>query len=896
MAGRHARLPIRGAMVVLLCAVPALEQPAFAQAVQEVQPGRRPDEPELVLLEVRLDDNRLADAIPSYQSGRETYLPLGELARLLTLAIRTQPVQGRAEGFILAEERSFHLDAARAVVTLSGRIESYDRPLVRVLTDDIYVAGSLLSRWLPLDLDIDLSSLTLRVRPRETLPLQARLQRERLGPRTGARGYEDPGYPVHPLPYRLLGVPFIDQTLSLGLKTGQGRQRSANYTAYLTGDLGATEASVYVSSTREDPSPDVRFTLARHDPDAGLLGVMRARSVMFGSGVSSPSVVNIAARSPIGKGVGWLLSSRPLNQPTAFDRHTLQGDLPPGWDVELYYNDALVGFQAFRPDGRYSFDDQPLSYGVNDFRLVFHGPLGQQRVERQSFVLEQSAIPAGEFYYTLAQHRDSRGEIRAVSDFEWGLNKSLAATASLVRLPALVGAPPGSAGGTYGRVGMRLFGPPFIATTDFHSSPGGGWLNESGLKTRLGSFALSYTHIQANDRFASEVFLPSSDPLRTRDTFRVDGSIPTGLVPRLPVTLELLREQFASGTRTLGAAARVSAYYRGTSVSNQLTWQSFQGRAVASGSLQVSRRVGAMGLGALAAYTLKPDSKFDSVVLTADWRLSSGYLVNLGVVRSMANRETLVNAGLNKDFGSYGLGLTASRSSRGGVAVGLQLFVAMGRDPRTGKWWFDALPKADGGAASVRVFVDNNGDGVMDSADEPVENASIMLNGARAPVRTDAAGLAFLGRIPVHQHVDVALDAQSLEDPMWQPQTPGLRIVPRPGTVAQLEFPVVATTEVEGNVWLQQGAAKRGIANVVIEVMDLQRQVVASTRSSTDGYFVVTGVRRGSYLVRISPEQLAPLGIIEPGMRSITVKPDGALVSGVDFLLQKADAAPEGKP
>jgi len=25
---------------------------------------------------------------------------------------------------------------------------------------------------------------------------------------------------------------------------------------------------------------------------------------------------------------------------------------------------ALVGFQAFRPDGRYSFDDQPLNYGV----------------------------------------------------------------------------------------------------------------------------------------------------------------------------------------------------------------------------------------------------------------------------------------------------------------------------------------------------------------------------------------------------------------------------------------------------------------------------------------------------------------------------------------------------
>jgi hypothetical protein len=152
-----------------------------------------------------------------------------------------------------------------------------------------------------------------------------------------------------------------------------------------------------------------------------------------------PSVANIAGRSPTGKGYALTLSNRPITQPTSFDRHTLRGDLPPGWDVELYFNESLVGFQTSRADGRYSFDDQPLAYGLNEFRLVFHGPLGQQRVEKQSFLLEQSSTPPGAFYYNLAQHQDSVGQPRSVAQFEWGMNKYLTGTGGFVRLPTLAG-------------------------------------------------------------------------------------------------------------------------------------------------------------------------------------------------------------------------------------------------------------------------------------------------------------------------------------------------------------------------------------------------------------------------------------------------------------------------
>ncbi|MCJ7603740.1 MAG: hypothetical protein MUO63_19850 [Desulfobulbaceae bacterium] len=869
-------------------------------------PLRRGDDLNLVLLEVRLDEDVLAEAITTYQYGQETFLPLGELARLLTLAIRTQPEQGTADGFVLSEARGFSLNVAQARLTLADQTQVFDPALVRLQSDDIYVASALLSRWLPLDFEVDLSSLTLRVRPRERLPLQARLERERLGAKAGARrGYEDPGYPCQPMPYRLLGVPFIDQTFGVGLRTGNGsRQTSANYTAYLTDDLLGMESSLFVSSTKQDPSPDLRFTLARYDPDAGLLGPLRARSVMFGNGILAPSVVNITSRSQTDNGYGLTLSNRPITQPTSFDRHTLQGDLPPGWDVELYFNEALVGFQTSRADGRYSFDDQPLTYGANEFRLVFHGPLGQQRVEKQSFLLEQSSTPPGAFYYNLAQYQDSAGQSRSVGQFEWGLSKYLTGAGGFVRLPALAGTSTNTATGAginsgdgqfYTNLGLRAFWQSFIVSSDFYRSPNGGVLNESGIKTRVGGIAMSYSRTWLND-FSSELFLSSADPLRTRDKVRLDGAIAAGFLRRLPVSLELQREQFQSDNRNLAMTGRVAAYVNRTSVTNQLTWQKSGGNTSASGALQLSRRLGVIGLNGQLGYSLEPQTKLETVALSGDKRLGEAYLLNLDLARSVSSGETMYTAGLNKSLGSYGLGLSTSYSSCGEFAVGLQLFIAMGREPRQAQWRFSALPKADSGAASARVFLDNNANGVMDSGEEPIENVAMTVNGSRAPVRTDAAGIAWLNRLPIRQDVDIAVDTQTLEDPYWVPQRKGVRLVPRPGHIAKLDFPVILTSEIDGTVYLVEKTSRRGIGDVVIELLDLDRRVVSTIKSSWDGYYIIPAVAQGRYYLRVSPEQLKQFDLIDPGARVISVLPDGEFINGVDFLLSRNPAGTVSGP
>jgi hypothetical protein len=859
-------------MALALSALPAPR--ARAQAF-----GAQPkDAPNLVLLEVRLDQHLLSESLTAYQFGNDVFLPLGELSKLLTIAIRTQPGEGRASGYVLDEQRGFSLDVLKRAVTVNDKHEVLDRALVKLQADDIYVASRLLTRWLPVALEVDMSSLALKVVPREKLPLQAGLERQDRGKRTGPRGeYVDPEFPRAPVPYRRFDTPFIDQTLGVDVRRGvTGGQTSAAYTAYLTGDLMGVEAELYVNRNLRDKATDLRWSLGRNDPDANLLGPLHARTVMVGS-VPAPGVANIALSSTFGDGV--TIGNRPLNQPTRFDRHTLQGDLPPGWDVELYFNEGLVAFQQSRPDGKYNFADLPLVYGPNEFRLVFHGPLGQLRVERQSFLLEQSIIKPGQAYYSVTGQRDERGNKRSVAQFDVGLTRELSANAGLVRL-SLDGKEK-----RYANAGLHGYLQSFIVSFDAASSDNGGRLAQVAVKTQVKGLSLGASHAQVKD-FSSELYLPSSDPVRARDEVQVDGTLPFSGASRMPVSLQLKRDRLESNARNTEMIGRVSAYGFGTAVTNAVRWQSNSGVRSADGILQASRRVAGIGISGQLQYAIEPHFATSTVAIAADKNLADGTLLNLGVMRGFQDQEYRLTAALNKSLGSFGLGVNGYYSNRGEYGVGIQLFVAMGLEPRRGRWITDAQPMAPTGAVSVRAFLDKNQNGVPDPGEPPVEGAGFTVNGGGTLERTDADGIAYLNRLPVKQNVDIGFDVATLEDPQLAAQQKGYRIVPRPGKVSQLDFAVSITGEIDGTTYLVAGGQRRAVGDLDLELVDANRKVVGTAKSASDGYFVVSSVVPGNYMLRVSKDQLTRLGLTDMGMHMLTMAADGKFINGKELYVE----------
>jgi hypothetical protein len=296
-----------------------------------------------------------------------------------------------------------------------------------------------------------------------------------------------------------------------------------------------------------------------------------------------------------------------------------------------------------------------------------------------------------------------------------------------------------------------------------------------------------------------------------------------------------------------------------------------------------------VGVNVQAGYTLEPQVALESLALNADRALGDAYRVTAGVQRTLISPLTTVFAGLTKNLGRFGLGVNGSYSSKHELTLGLQLFVALGREPRSGAWMVDAQPLAGTGAVSARAFVDRNMNGVRDPGEELVSDAGFILNGGgRHPSRTDASGTAFIGRLVPGQYADIALDPSTLEDPQWKPAVAGIRVLPRPGVVDVVEFPVVATSEVDGTVYLVGKNGRRGIGDAQLELVDAQGAVVASTRSSGDGYYLLHQVLPGRYTLRIAPEQAEKLQLEGALARPLTAPVDGDFINGQDFELRRA--------
>ena len=105
----------------------------------------------------------------------------------------------------------------------------------------------------------------------------------------------------------------------------------------------------------------LRLRAYRSDPDGGLLGPLKATHFGFGDVAGLDSGLTGTANS----GRGAVVTNRPLVAPSAFDRTRFEGDLPSGWDAEIYRNGELLAFAKPDAGQRYVFDDVQLLYGEN---------------------------------------------------------------------------------------------------------------------------------------------------------------------------------------------------------------------------------------------------------------------------------------------------------------------------------------------------------------------------------------------------------------------------------------------------------------------------------------------------------------------------------------------------
>jgi hypothetical protein len=885
--------------------------PTLATGGSTAYPGVPPrpfTEDDLALLQTDADGVALTDTLGGYSSRAGLYLPVGELARLLDLAIYVDPMERKATGWVVDETRIFNIDLVRNIARGEGQEFSLQLGDAVVQSDEIYIRAEILQRLLPITFVADMGDMALHLRTREKLPFKARMERESRKPFAEAsftdqvEGLEQP--------YRILSIPSFDLTLSV--EAGNHAPVSGyNYDLRLGGDLLYTGFQLFAASDAQGTLDNMRVLFERKDPSgrgmAGPLGITRAN---FGDTIAPG--LSIGPQSSAGRGL--FLTSESLEQANIFDRTDLRGELPLGYQVELYVNEVLRGSEMNTQDGRYAFTEIPLVYGSNLIRLVFYGPRGERREEVRRINVDGNQLAAGSTSFSAGLIEEGRqmieinkvpeaarlflpgyGQLRAVARIAHGLGNGVTVNGGLAHFAPLSGN-----GRTLLSAGMLANLNGYSTQVDGAWDSSGAQAMALGLAGRPAGISFVARHSEYRGRFFDEsqpLGALAENPLRRSTALRSDFVLGAG-GQTVPIALTISREETADKRRYLKGSVRSSR-----PVGRYLLSTGIDAQQESGGGQPSQRRIGGAtevtGLVALgwqlragSSYELLPKAKLISATFTADRRLSERFSLRLAAARYFGEGQTTAfQGGLTRQFRFANITLNSSYvTTNKDLRVGLQLSIGGLFDPIKRRYRLTPPGSGAGGNIAVQAFEDVNGNGLRDPLEAPVPDLKIMSAGKEAT--TDADGQALAQGLGSGPKAILEVDPDSMKDPYLQLAKARWQFIPRPGRVAVANLAFVRAGEVTILAEFDSGAGKyRGLSALALQLLDAKGKVAFEGRSEFDGSLLAEGLAPGSYRVALDPEQASRLGIMLEDNPLVTISDGGGYVG--QFKVRVARTSPK---
>ncbi|RYE03756.1 MAG: hypothetical protein EOP61_03355 [Sphingomonadales bacterium] len=817
--------------------------PAAAQ--QQAPTGEQPlREEDLLLFSVTLDGRTLTETFAGYGDPSDPLLPVGELARLLGLDMVVSPQIGRATGSLGEARRPVLIDLGAGI----ARVNGVDIPISAAQAGrsptDIFLRASLLQKILPVAIAPNGEELLLALTATETLPIQAAAERDRR-----LRQFEqrpagtDPTLRV-PSSYALVSAPAIDVTLETGYDSRRDLT-TRRYDVRAAADLLRMGFTGYLGSDERGRPSEVRMKLDRRSPDGSLLGPLGATYFALGD-VFTP-LTTLGPRSIGGRGFSF--TTAPLGEASVFQRITLRGELPIGYQVELYVNDVLRGGQRFPVDGRYEFLDVPLTRGLNVIRIVTYGPNGERNEQTRVLNVGGGQLEPGRFtvdFGIVEQDRPvidlspgrtrtpAAGELRTIARMAYGLRDDLTLVASGALYPDGLGKERKmlSFGARGSLLGVALLGE---LAHDFS----GGSAAQFGASWQAGGIFATLRHTEYRHRFSDETNILQDDLRPLRRTTAVDTlfSVPGIGRSRIPVSLHAERAAYADGGTTWLGTGRASTSlfdtlistgldYRRDSRPNSATDEQLSGNFAASRFLAYKWQ-----LRAVVDYDIVPKAALRTFSITADRALSEKFGLHLGAGKRFGAQSDLQFQGggfLHMPFGDLALtGDYATRSRE--WRVGLRIAFGLIFDPWTRRPVLARAGTATGGSAAVSAFIDDDGDGALDAGEAPVPG--VVLTGGERSVITDARGRAFVNGLGDTSTAMIHADSRAIDAFYVDSPPQDIELSARPGKIAAVVYPFRPVNEVIARLSLTRPDGRRvGVAAVrLMLVRDGAPPILASS-------------------------------------------------------------------
>jgi hypothetical protein len=896
---------IRRALIVLLFTgilwVPAGE--CFAQQADSF--GNAPADSNrieirdenILVLEVRIEKKSTGHGLIAYQHGDETLLPLGEICSILELAVMVNPDQGTAEGWIVTEDRTLSLNLPAQSITTNGNLVPLAAGSAGQDENDIYVLSTLLEQWLPVDLEINLPRMHVKITPRETLPFQSRLKRdEQRSYWMASQGNTSLKYPMQSAPYRLWSWPMVDATFGFM----SGRSSTTRRLALEShADLAGLSTNLFISHLgSEDHSQTVaRLKAGRWNPAGGLLGPLAATKYELGDLFIS----RVPLISTSKQGLGVMVSNQSLTRSREFDTTEIQGDAPPGWEAELYINGSLYDFQTIGESGQFFFTDVPLAFGNNIFRTVLYGPRGETREIVKNANISHEMSDVGELKYKAIVVKEGNGLLSTPPARDYLLenawNQQLELSFALSPKHALVA--------NFSR--LKVEGSQeFFSSLTSHNSLGRVYMEAILAKSMRGGKAYSigararylgqnlFAQHKASDNYRAEAYYGHSY-ITGETILRSSGNMGTIGKSNLFYNFSAINRQFEENIldrenelkfHLSASVGRFLLSHNLRYLMKEYTTNDFQEML---GTQLVRTQMGPLSLRGDLNYEISP-SRVRSTGVSVNWfRTDRVQLVMRG---SHFLKPAFGNDNMALDmtvfFDKFSLGLNYSFFKMGGSAIGLTLGTSLARDNRSSCFAVQHRRLANRSAASTRAYIDLNANRIFDEGDEPMSGVGFKNLTEWRKVRTNDSGIALLTGLQVHRSQTIEVDLNTVADPFLVPITSGVNVLGHPGSYVEVDFPFSYVGEMEGMV-IDGGSVDSPVRHVGLEILDEEGNRVSSTVGEFDGYYYFSEIFPGEYKLGVISSTINTSRFLVPEPVPFLIPPGGGFISGPDIVLERKE-------
>ncbi|MGB7409384.1 MAG: carboxypeptidase-like regulatory domain-containing protein, partial [Pontixanthobacter sp.] len=479
------------------------------------------------------------------------------------------------------------------------------------------------------------------------------------------------------------------------------------------------------------------------------------------------------------------------------------------------------------------------------------------------------------------------GEWRASAEMSYGVSSDITAVVSGALFER------GDRTRWLSTAGIRTGLSGFAIKADLAAGDGGAFAISGGVGGRIGASAVTVSHVEYSGDFIDEtrglgtVGLKRATEVDFNTTLELGNPI-SGYV--VPVTARARRVQSANGITTTDATLRASTRLSGVLASNTLDYShtAFAAQDGFSGLESRSRLFGNFDLATLGrsrtrgrlslGYQILPEPDIVTAAVEVDHAIDEDTAIRASLGYLFETQSTQIGLSAVRDFDRFSVALDGAYAFvRNEHSIGLRLGFSFGRDPLRGGFFIARPGLSNNGLASVRAFRDLDGDGIFGAGDTALPNVSIVASNRAVPTETD--GIARLGNLSAGRGVSLQIDESSLPDIDLAAGDEGMEIVPRPGRIHTVDFPIVALSEVEGALTFQQSSTGMGVSGVRLKLQNEAGEDAHFSKTEIDGYFFFERVRPGTYRLTLDEQQAERLNLCTAQDYSVSVGYEADLIT-----------------